>query len=391
MPPKTPEPSSGDLFRMALENIIDQNHALVRLAGLINWARFDEAFGAFYDDQKGRAGLPTRLMAGLHLLKHMKRLSDEQVCAAWLENPYFQAFCGADYFQHELPFDRSSMTRWRQRIGAKALESLLAETIAVAAKTEAVSSRQLERVTVDTTVQTKAIAHPSDSHLMLRAIEWLNRAARKHGIKLRQSFMRLAPRARKAAARLMHTGGHKQGLRWVRKLRTWLGRLIRDIERKIVGDTAAEAFFATVLARSRRIFEQQRTDKDKLYALHAPEVACIGKGKARTRYAFGVKTAIATINSKAKGGQFVVGAQSLPGNPYDGHTLGNQIDQVEQLTGISVRRASIDRGYRGHKVDRDGLDVIISNTRGITSPTIKREMPNVRCEDETQSSRSSDI
>ena len=374
MPPKTPEPSSGDLFRMALENIIDQNHALVRLAGLINWARFDEAFGAFYDDQKGRAGLPTRLMAGLHLLKHMKGLSDEQVCAAWLENPYFQAFCGADYFQHELPFDRASMTRWRQRIGAKALESLLAETIAVAAKTEAVSSRQLERVTVDTTVQTKAIAHPSDSHLMLRAIEWLNRAARKHGIKLRQSFMRLAPRARKAAARLMHTGGHKQGLRWVRKLRTWLGRLIRDIERKIVGDTAAEAFFATVLARSRRIFEQQRTDKDKLYALHAPEVACIGKGKARTRYEFGVKTSIATINSKAKGGQFVVGAQSLPGNPYDGHTLGNQIDQVEQLTGISVRRAYVDRGYRGHKVDRDGLDVIISNTRGITSPTIKREM-----------------
>ena len=374
MPPKTPEPSSGDLFRMALENIIDQNHALVRLAGLIDWARFDEAFGAFYDDQKGRAGLPTRLMAGLHLLKHMKRLSDEQVCAAWLENPYFQAFCGADYFQHELPFDRSSMTRWRQRIGAKALEALLAETIAVAAKTEAVSSRQLERVTVDTTVQTKAIAHPSDSHLMLRAIEWLNRAARKHGIKLRQSFMRLAPRARKAAARLMHTGGHKQGLRWVRKLRTWLGRLIRDIERKIVGDTAAEAFFATVLERSRRIFEQQRTDKDKLYALHAPEVACIGKGKARIRYEFGVKTSIATINSKAKGGQFVVGAQSLPGNPYDGHTLGNQIDQVEQLTGISVRRAYVDRGYRGHKVDRDGLDVIISNTRGITSPTIKREM-----------------
>ena len=120
------------------------------------------------------------------------------------------------------------MTRWRQCIGAKALECLLAETIAVAAKTEAVSSRQLERVTVDTTVQTKAIAHPSDSHLIVRAIEWLNRAARKHGIKLRQSFMRLAPRARKAAARLMHTGGHKQGLRWVRKLRTWLDTSTRS-------------------------------------------------------------------------------------------------------------------------------------------------------------------
>jgi IS5 family transposase len=104
---------------------------------------------------------------------------------------------------------------------------------------------------------------------------------------------------------------------------------------KIVSDTAAEAFFATVLARSRRIFEQQRTDqertnKGKRYALHAPEVACIGKGKARIRYAFGVKTAIATINSKAKDGQFVVGAQSLPGNPYDGHTLGTYLAHIWQ-------------------------------------------------------------
>ncbi len=374
MPPKTPRPSSGDLFRMLLENIIDQNHELAQLARLIDWARFDEAFGAFYDEEQGRNGLPTQLMAGLHLLKHMKGLSDEQVCAAWLENPYFQSFCGEVYFQHELPFDRSSMTRWRQRIGAEALEVLLAETIAVAVKTKAVSPRQLERITVDTTVQTKAIAHPTDSHLIVRAIEWLNRAARKYGIKLRQSFIRLAPRAQAEAARLMHTGGHKQGLRWVRKLRTWLGRLIRDIERKIAGDGVAEAFFATVLERSAKIFEQEKTDKNKLYALHAPEVECIGKGKARTRYEFGVKTSIATINAKARGGQLVVGSQALPGNPYDGHTLGNQIDQVERMTGVPVRRAYADRGYRGHKVERDGLDVIISHTRGITSPTVKREM-----------------
>ena len=374
MPPKTPQAPSGDLFRMLLVNIIDQKHELVRLAGLIDWARFDEAFGVFYNDQKGREGLPTRLMAGLHLLKHMKGLSDEQTCAAWLENPYFQAFCGELYFQHELPFDRSSMTRWRHRIGAEALEGLLAETITVAVKTQAVSTRQLERITVDTTVQTKAIAHPGDSHLIVRAIEWLNRAARKHGISLRQSFMRLAPRAKKEAGRLMYTRGHKQGLRWVRKLRTWLGRLIRDIERKIAGNVLVEAALATVLERSRAIFEQRKADKNKLYALHAPEVECIGKGKARTRYEFGVKTSIATINAKARGGQFIVGAQALPGNPYDGHTLGSQIDQVEQMTGRTVKRAYADRGYRGHKVERDGLDVIISYTRGIKSPTIKREL-----------------
>ena len=272
------------------------------------------------------------------------------------------------------------MTRWRQQIGAGDLEAVLAETIAVAVRTKAVSQRQLERITVDTTVQTKAIAHPTDSHLILRAIEWLNRSAKRHGIKLRQSFLRLATRARREVARLLHGRGHKQGLRWLRNMRTWLGRLTRDIRRKIAGDPALEAAFATVLERAERILGQKSGDKNKLYALHAPEVECIGKGKARTRYEFGCKTSIATTSERCKGGQFVLGAMALPGNPYDGHSLAGQIDQVEQMTGTSIKRAYVDRGYRGyrgyrgHKVERDGLDITISHTRGITSPTVRREM-----------------
>ena len=374
MRPKSPEAPTGDLFRNSLEAIIDPGHELIRLAALIDWERFDDAFGAHYHDRKGRPGLPTRLMVGVHLLKHMKGLSDEEICAAWLENPYFQMFCGETHFQHRLPLDRSSMTRWRQRIGAADLEAVLAETIAVAIKTQAVSPRQLERITVDTTVQTKAVAHPTDSHLILRAIEWLNRAAKRHGVKLRQSFLRLATRARRDAARLMNTRGHKQGLRWVRKMRTWLGRLIQDIRRKIAGDQALEAAFATALERAQRILDQKPGDKGKLYALHAPEAECIGKGKARTRYEFGVKTSVATTNERTRCGQLVLGAQALPGNPYDGHTLADQIDQVTRLTSTTVRRAYVDRGYRGHKIEREGLDITISHTRGITSPTIRREM-----------------
>jgi IS5 family transposase len=374
MGPRVPERPNEDLFRSRLASIVDPRHELVRLAALIDWSRFDDAFGALYHESKGRPALPTRLMAGLHRLKHMKGLSDEEVCAAWLENPYFQLFCGEEHFQHRLPFDRSSMTRWRQRVGADALEVLLAETIAVAVKTEAVSKQQLERITVDTTVQTKAIAHPTDSHLMLRAIEWLNRTGRRHGIKLRQSFLRLARHARREAGRLLNSRGHRQGLRWLRRLRTWLGRLYRDVSRKIAGDPALEAVFATVLERTAQILDQNPQDRGKLYALHAPEVECIGKGKARTRYEFGVKTSIATTNARAKGGQFVVGARTLPGNPYDGHSLDAQIDQVERLTGQPVSRAYADRGYRGHGLERDGLEVILSHTRGITSPTVRREM-----------------
>lgn len=372
-----PDPSkavSSDLFRSSLEAILDPEHELLKLAALVDWDRFDDAFGPFYHERKGRRGLRTRLMAGLHLLKHMKGLSDEETCAAWRENPYFQAFCGETHFQHRLPFDRSSMSRWRKRIGADEMELLLAESLVVAVKTKAVNQRQMERITVDTTVQTKAVAHPTDSHLILRAIEWLNRVAKRHGVKLRQPFIRVATRARREVGRLLHTGGHKQGLRWIRKMRTWLGRLIRDIRRKIVGNPDLETAFGVVLERAEKILGQQPGDKNKLYALHAPEVECIGKGKARTRYEFGCKTSIATTNERCKGGQFVLGAMALQGSPYDGHTLTDQIDQVAQLTGVDVKRAYVDRGYRGHKIKRDGLDIIISHTRGITSPTVRQEM-----------------
>jgi IS5 family transposase len=372
MPPKKPVQRSEELFRSQLDNMIDMEHALVKLAGLIDWSRFDEAYGRFYH-QKGRPGLPTRLMAGLHLLKHMEGLSDEAVCARWVENPYFQYFCGEQYFRHKLPLDRSSMTRWRRRIGADKLELLLAETLRVALRTDAVTPQACKRVTLDTTVQTKAIAHPSDSHLLLRGIEWLNRLARQHSIRLRQSFLRVGRQARRDVSRLIHGRGHRQAMRWVRKLRTWLGRLDRDIGRKIAGHEQLEAAFAVARERVARILAQKADDTDKLYALHAPEVECIAKGKARTRYEFGVKTSIAVTNARTAGGQFILGMQALPGNPYDGHTLTGQIEQVERLTGVTVDRAYVDRGYKGHK-HGGKAKVYIAHTRGIASSTIKREL-----------------
>ena len=260
MPPKKPQLSEFELFQSRLDNMLDPEHPLVKLAGLIDWSRFDEAFGRFYT-QKGRPGLPTGLMAGLHLLKHMDGLSDEAVCARWIENPYWQYFCGEQHFRHKLPFDRSSMTRWRGRIGPDKLELLLAETIAVATATDAVPPSACTRVTIDTTVQTKAIAHPTDSHLLLRGIEWLNRLAKQHGIRLRQSFLRVARRAKVNVSRLIHGRGHGQAMRWVRKMRTWLGRLDRDIARKIAGNTALENTFAVARSRVGRLLAQKRVSR----------------------------------------------------------------------------------------------------------------------------------
>ncbi|TDH58205.1 IS5 family transposase [Dankookia rubra] len=373
MRPKQPkaEPQE-DLFRARLENLVDPRHALVRLAGLIDWGRFEAEFGALYTDG-GRPGLPTRLMVGLHLLKHMDGLSDEAVCARYLDSPYLQLFCGETHFQHALPLDRSSMTRWRQRIGPERLEVLLAESVAAAQRGGAVEERHLRRVTIDTTVQPKAVTHPTDSKLLHRGIEILARLARRHGIRLRQSYLRVARRARREAARLIHAGRRRQAERHVRRLRTWLGRLARDISRKIAGKAAVQAALAAPLGLVARLLRQRREDRgrDKLYSLHAPEVECIGKGKANARYEFGVKVSLATTNAAAPGGQFVLGARALPGNPYDGHTLAAQIAQTERVIGVEVERAYVDRGYRGHDADRARV-FVSGQKRGVT-PTIRRE------------------
>ena len=352
MRPKEPTGSDDlELFRSRLENLIDPRHPLVRLAKLIDWDRFDAACGALYTDRIGRPGLPTRLMVGLHLLKHMDGLSDEVVCARYLDSPYAQFFCGETYFQHRLPLDRSSMTRWRQRIGPEHMEELLAESVAAAQRGGAVDDKHLKRVTIDTTVQPKAVTHPTDSKLLHRGIEILGRLARRHGVRLRQSYVRVARWAKMEAAKLMYSGRPRQAERQVRRLRTWLGRVARDIGRKIAGAREIEAVFAEPLARVTRLLQQRRTDKNKLYSLHAPEVECIGKGKPHARFEFGVKVSVATTNARAPGGQFVVGIRALPGNPFDGHTLAAQIAQTERLTGVAIERAYVDRGYRGHDAD----------------------------------------
>jgi len=181
-----------DLLQPALEEIIDLGHPLVRLAREIDWGFLDRRFASVCAPGPGQPGLPTRLVAGLLILKHMHNLSDEALCARWLENPYYQFFCGELSFCHRLPFDRSSLTHWRQRLGAEQLVALIQESLSVAHKTGALASRDLERVVVDTTVQPKAIAHPTDARLCHRALEKLVDLARRHQVRLRQSYRRVA-------------------------------------------------------------------------------------------------------------------------------------------------------------------------------------------------------
>src|ERR1700730_17632489 len=228
-----------DLFRPSLEKIINLRHPLVRLAAEIDWDFLAGRFSSVCRLGPGQPPLPTRLIAGLFILKHMHNLSDEALCDRWVENPYFQYFCGEMVFRHDLPFDRSSLTRWPQRPSEEQIAALLQESLSVAHRTGAIETKDLERVIVDTTVQEKAIAHPTDARLTHRAIEKLVGLAKREGVELRQSYLRVAKRAAIMVGRYTHAHQFKRARRQLKFLRVRLGRVIRDLRRKIRGQHAA--------------------------------------------------------------------------------------------------------------------------------------------------------
>jgi IS5 family transposase len=306
-------------------------------------------------------------MVGLHYLKHAFNLSDEQVVMHWAENPYWQYFCGEQYFQYRLPIDPSQMSRFRKRIGPSGCEFLLKLTIDAGLITKTIVPASLEAVNVDTTVQEKAIAFPTDGRLYHKARVTLVREAKKAGLRLRQSYERLGKQALVMNARYAHARQMKRARREQKRLRTYLGRVMRDIERKIQSAPVLEDRFRNWLNIGHQIHAQQRHDKNKIYSVHAPEVECIAKGKAHKHYEFGVKVSVVTTSRD----NFVVGMQSLPSNPYDGHTLEAAIEQTVNLTGITPKQAFVDRGYKGHQPQR--LTVWIAGAkRGVTSLIKKR-------------------
>jgi IS5 family transposase len=151
--------------------------------------------------------------------------------------------------------------------------------------------------------------------------------------------------------------------REIRKLRTWLGRVIRDVRRK-GGELSAVLQHKLEIAQ--RLHAQRRDSKNKLYALHAPEAECIAKGKVSTPQEFGVKVSVAVT---AKEG-LVVGMRSMPGNPYDGHTVDSQLEQIGILTGQTPKIVLADRGYRG-VVPAAGSQLLMSHTRRLP-PSLKK-------------------
>ncbi len=378
--------ATDDFFRSRLDQMIDLRHPLGVLASRMPWAAIEAALapalahknrsGTHVETEDlfgpnvqvvgagvsaaGRPRLAIRLMASLLYLKHAFDLSDEELVERWSQDVQWQYFSGNEYYEPRPPCDATQIGRFRRAIGEAGVEELLKATIDTAVATRAVRPNEFERVIVDTTVQEKAIAYPTDSRLLEIARHKVVAAARAAGIRLKQTFAHEGKSLRRRAGGYAHARQRRRLRRVLRRQRTVLGIVLRDIQRKIgtatAGSQEALQHLHTMTQRAERIRAQQPKDKGKLYAMHAPEVECIGKGKARQPYEFGVKTSFAVTHRHG----LIVGARTFPGNPYDGHILSEQLEQTRILledVGRSPKQVFADLGYRG--VDADNPDVEI--------------------------------
>jgi IS5 family transposase len=302
-------------------------------------------------------------------LKYQHNLSDEAVVARWTENPYWQHFSGRQFFEHAMPIDPSSMTRWRKRLGEAGAETMLRATIETGAAMKAITPAQTRHVNVDTTVQTKAIRHPTDARLYERARERLVKAARQAGLKIKQSYTRVGRRLVMMSGRYAHARQMNRARACTKKLRTHLGRVLRQIERqKEKLPTAASRLLETCI----RIYRQKREDKNKVYSVHEPETQCIAKGKAGKKYEFGQKVSVAVTSQ----GGWLPGALCIKDNPCDGHTLKAQLAQVERLYSKkeAVKTIHVDLGDRGHDYEGTAEVLVDKRRRGETPKKIWKWM-----------------
>ena len=337
---KTPKEHQMSIFEVALESFIDMNHELVLLSKQIDWEAVELEFAEYYYADNGRPSVPIRKMVGMMLLKNIYNLSDEGVVARWLENPYMQYFTGEKVFQKRPPMNPIDMTKFRKRIGSLGAEKLFKISLMVNAGE--ITEKEMRMVMVDSTVQEKNITFPTDAKLYRKIIAKVLKMARKEDIELRRTYTREL-KALKLKVRFMnHSTRMKEGRKAVKRMRTIAQAMVNDLARKM--DTFLLKQYGKDIELYLRVINQERSDKNKVYSLHEPEVQCISKGKEHKKYEFGNKSAIGKTGSG-----LIVSALAFKGNPYGGHTLSALWEQIRRLTGHTPKEILTDRGYRGKK------------------------------------------
>ncbi len=318
-----------------LSEQLSLKHPLYILAGKINWQLFEDSFKKYYREDFGRPAKPIRLMVALLILKHVRNLSDESVVEQWSENAYYQYFSGERYFTPAPPCEASELVHFRHRIGEEGIELVLMESIRVNGK-----DGKEDKGSVDTTVQEKNITYPTDSKLHRKIIDKCIAIAQKEKLELRQRYTFVLKKLGIQQRFRNHPKNKKKAYRADRKIKTIAGRLVRELERKLVAGR-----YALELDLFKKVLAQKKQDSNKIYSLHEPEVQCISKGKEHKKYEFGSKVSITVTQNSG----VIIGALNFSKNLYDGHTLEAAMEQQQRLSGHVLKEVFVDRGYRGIK------------------------------------------
>ena len=341
-----------NLFNPLLKEFINPEHELVKLSGRINWTAYENEFQELYS-HTGRPAKTVRLMVSFLLLKRLYNLSDEKVVEAWVQNPYFQYFSGMAEFQWNPLIDPSELVHFRKRIGEKGAEFILKQSI------ELHGASEDKYVVIDTTAQEKNITFPTDSKLRIKIINQCRDIANKHQVPLRQSYVRVVKQLKQEQRFGHHPRRRKKANNARKKLKTIAGRLVRELRRKLPEELQEQ--YERKLKLFEKVLEQKREDKNKIYSLHEPEVACIAKGKAHKPYEFGSKVSFALSPSKG----IILGAVNFTGNPHDSKTVEQTLENMKVVAELEPKEAYGDRGYRGKK--KIGKTEIITPRPGKTT------------------------
>jgi IS5 family transposase len=356
---KTPQ---LEMFKIPIIHFIKEDHELIQLSRKIDWEQLESNLSIYYCEDNGRPGIPIRTIVGVILLRRMFDESDESVLDRWVENPYWQHFCGEVYFQHEPPFDRTELVKFRKRIGEQGSEQILKMTIHLFSNKEI----QENEVLIDTTVQEKNITYPTDVKLQKRIIEKCRKISAKEGIELRQTYKRELKQLMIDQRFHNHPKRKKKARCAARRIKVIAGRVVRDIDRKMTDQQKTK--YEKLFSIFNKILTQEKTSENKVYSIHQPHVKCIAKGKEAKKYEFGNKSSI--VKTKKSG--IIVGAMAFTENIYDGDTLDPQLKQVERLTGKKPDIGIVDRGYRGRKVVND-TKIVIPNKLPASANNYQRQ------------------
>jgi IS5 family transposase len=348
-------------FYSTFEEQLNHQHPLYKLSKAITWQVFEDAFSKHYSITQGKPAKPIRLMVALLILKQLRNLSDESVVEQWAENSYYQYFSGENYFCSGAPCVPTELVEFRKRIGAVGVELIFKESIKVNG-----DDANDDNLSGDTTVQEKNITYPTDDKLYKKIINQCRVIANDEQVELRQSYTQTVKKLSTIQRFKKNKHGAKRAKKASKKIKTIAGVLVRELHRKLPSDRLNK--HSHVLSLYEKVLAQKRSDSNKTYSLHEPEVKCYTKGKEHKRYEFGSKVSLLITQTKG----VIVGALNFNSTEHDSKTLTKALEQYERLTTQKAKNIFVDRGYRGPKIINQTNICVPKPDKNITKTKRKR-------------------